>query len=64
MTAMNHDQTDRTGWLTELRQLQIDAVEDERAEQELAKQLRCERDFGTITDWQLQLLNEYERSKE
>ncbi len=45
------------------RQSQLDAEQDERAEQELITQLRCMRDQETITDWQRELLNEYESER-
>ena len=45
------------------RQSQLDAEQDERAERELITQLRCMRDQGMITDWQRELLDEYENER-
>ena len=45
------------------RQSQLDAEQDEHAEQELITQLRCMRDQRMITDWQRELLDEYESER-
>ncbi len=50
-------------FLLAVRQSQLDAEQDERAERELIEQLRCMRNQGTITDWQRELLDEYENER-